>query len=78
VQLLLARQSQWEAARQALMFLDPARVLERGYSIVECRGAVLRDSRQVKAGDRLRVRLSRGTIEASVTPAAPSPSDLDT
>ena len=60
------------------MFLDPARVLERGYSIVEYRGAVLRDSRQVKAGDRLRVRLARGTIEASVAPATPLPSDLDT
>ena len=67
---MTSKLSQFDAARQALTFLDPARVLERGYSIVEHRGAVLRDARQVATGDALHVRLARGTLEASVTSAA--------
>jgi exodeoxyribonuclease VII large subunit len=46
--------------------LNPVRVLERGYSIVEHDGAIVRDARQVSAGDGLRVQLARGVIEAEV------------
>ncbi len=67
--ILASKRSHFEAASQALMFLDPARVLERGYSIVEHRGAVLRDASRVAVGDRLNVRLARGTLEASVSSA---------
>ena len=73
VQTVAFKRGQFEAARQALIFLDPARVLERGYSIVEHQGAVLRDARQAMAGDTLQVRLARGTVEASVTSSAPAP-----
>jgi exodeoxyribonuclease VII large subunit len=66
----VSKRSQFNAASQALMFLDPARVLERGYSIVEHRGSVLRDAGRVAVGDFLRVRLAHGTLEASVTSAA--------
>jgi exodeoxyribonuclease VII large subunit len=68
--ILVSKRSQFNAASQALMFLDPARVLERGYSIVEHRGSVLRDTGRVAVGDFLRVRLAHGTLEASVTSAA--------
>ena len=73
VQTIAFKRGKFEAARQALIFLDPARVLERGYSIVEHQGAVLRDARQAMAGDTLQVRLARGTVEASVTSSAPAP-----
>ena len=66
-QTLAGKHAQLLAARQALLFLDPARVLERGYSIVEHRGKVLRDARDVAVGDRLKVRLAAGNLEASVT-----------
>ena len=51
---------------QALQLLAPSRVLERGYSIVEHDGAILRDSAKVQAGDAITVRLGRGSIEAEV------------
>lgn len=73
IQAIAFKRAQFEAARQALMFLDPARVLERGYSIVEHQGSVLRDAKKVSTGDSLRVRLARGTVEASVTASAPAP-----
>ena len=69
-QTILTTRSQFDAARQALTLLDPARVLDRGYSIVELRGAVLRDAREAATGDRLRVRLACGTLEASVVTTA--------
>ena len=51
---------------QALQLLAPSRVLERGYSIVEHDGAILRDSAKVQAGDAITVRLARGSIDAEV------------
>ncbi len=73
IQTIAHRRAQFEAARQALSFLDPARVLERGYSIVEHQGAVLREAGQVSPGDVLRVRLARGSLDASVTSTTPAP-----
>ncbi len=51
---------------QALQLLAPSRVLERGYSIVEHDGTILRDSAKVQAGDAITVRLARGSIDAEV------------
>ena len=62
-----SKRAQFAAALQALTHLDPARVLERGYSIVEHRGGVLRDARDVTAGDKLNVRLAKGMLDATVT-----------
>ena len=56
-----------DAGRRALAHLDPARVLERGYSIVEHAGRVLRDSAQVATGDRIQVRLAHGALAADVS-----------
>ena len=62
-----SKRAQFAAALQALTHLDPARVLERGYSIVEHRGGVLRDASEVTAGDKLSVRLANGMLGATVT-----------
>ncbi len=64
----LARQvSRIDQARRSLELLDPSRVLERGYAIVEIQGAVLRDAANAKPGDALAVRLARGALTATVT-----------
>ena len=80
--LMTSKRSDFEVARHALMYLDPARVLGRGYSIVEHRDGVLRDARDVLTGDHLRVHLALGTLEAivastsaSTSAAATAPSD---
>lgn len=59
-------QARVEGFANALQHLAPARVLERGYSIVEHRGAILRDSANAHSGDAIAVRLARGRIEAVV------------
>ena len=60
-----------QAFAQALQLLAPERVLERGYSIVEHGGVILRDSSKVKAGDTIAVRLARGRVEAEVKSSQP-------
>ena len=63
---LVGRAASIQKFAQALQLLAPERVLERGYSIVEHEGAILRDSANVQPGDRLAVRLARGRLNAEV------------
>ncbi|MBL8524551.1 MAG: exodeoxyribonuclease VII large subunit [Betaproteobacteria bacterium] len=58
--------SRTDTHRNAMALLNPARVLERGYSIVEYNGAVLRDSSQLSPGDAIRVQLHKGALDAEV------------
>ncbi len=64
--VLLNRSTSLQSRSQALQLLAPARVLERGYSIVERNGTILRDSVSVRAGDTIAVRLARGGLVAEV------------
>lgn len=58
-----------ERVARGLVLLDPQQVLDRGYAIVtNPRGEVLRDARQTSAGEDLALRLSRGTLFATVKP----------
>jgi exodeoxyribonuclease VII large subunit len=57
-----------------LKLLSPRNVLERGYSITFQRedGRVVRDSSELKHGDRIRTLLRSGSVESTVdTPPAP-------
>ncbi len=50
--------------------LNPQGVLDRGYAIVQAQDAqIIRDSRQVRTGDSLKITLARGEMEARVTRA---------
>lgn len=61
-----------ERARLAVMLasldaLSPLSVLERGYALVhDSRGRLVRDAREVQAGDTLKLRLAVGTLTARV------------
>ena len=47
--------------------LSPLSVLNRGFSIAENeRGEILRDAKNVKVNEKVKIRLARGTIEARV------------
>ncbi|HZI94296.1 MAG TPA: exodeoxyribonuclease VII large subunit, partial [Patescibacteria group bacterium] len=51
-----------------LSSLSPLSVMDRGYSICQdaATGAVITDVSKVSVGDQILVRLSRGSLEASV------------
>jgi exodeoxyribonuclease VII large subunit len=47
--------------------LSPLSVLGRGFSITENeRGDILRDAKQVKKGDQLKIRLANGKLKTEV------------
>jgi exodeoxyribonuclease VII large subunit len=55
------------AAAASLDALSPLAVLKRGYAMAEGpRGKLLRDAREVKAGDPLRLRLAEGVLRCRV------------
>ena len=56
-----------ELALQRLDMLNPARVLRRGYSIVENENGVVRKANEVSVGDNLTVILSDGRLNVNVT-----------
>ncbi len=60
-----------QALARSLNQLAPARVLERGYSIVEFAGEIIRDSGRVTKGDVILVRLQHGQIVAEVSSTTP-------
>ena len=56
-----------ESAISKLEAMSPLKVLTRGYSMVQTeRGEVVRSVSQVSLGERIRVRLSDGTLSATV------------
>ena len=57
---------QLELFRQSITHLDPARILERGYSITHFQGKALKNGEKVKNGDILHTRLYKGSITSKV------------
>ena len=65
-----ASRARLSAAAGRLRALDPLAILSRGYAVVYREGsaAPLTDAARASAGDRLRIRLARGELDATVTP----------
>ena len=64
---VLRRETRWQRADARLRELSPAKILERGYSLVfDAAGKLVKDAAQVKAGDEISARLARGEIRARV------------
>ena len=66
--LLLERHTQQlQSLERQLQAVSPLNVLARGYSIVSSNDKIVRSSRQVKQGDTMHIRLSRGGIKGLIT-----------
>ena len=64
---LTEAEKQLGLAAASLDALSPLAVLQRGYAIAQkADGTLLRDTQSVSAGDRIRVRLARGALDARV------------
>jgi exodeoxyribonuclease VII large subunit len=65
--LIKRREESLKVEMAKLDALSPLSVLTRGYSITETdTGKILRDASQVKPGDKLKIRLERGKLNAEV------------
>jgi exodeoxyribonuclease VII large subunit len=70
------RRDALEAVAAQLELLNPQRTLERGYAIVRnVKGEVLRDPAQVKARNKLSLRLAGGTADIVVSSVQAAPGD---
>ena len=70
---LTRRQNDVEARKNSLTLLSPLQVLERGYSIVECGGKVIRNAASLNVGDAISIRVAAGSIHADVTATKNTP-----
>ena len=52
--------------QQRLEALNPQRLLQRGYSITLCKSKVVKDARQLKAGDEIETKLANGKITSII------------
>ena len=75
--LLRTRRARIESVSSLLRSLSPLNVLDRGYAICldPARGGVVRSSEDVRTGDGVEVRLSRGALECNVIRTHPPRSD---
>ena len=65
--LIQNRRAKWEQSAAKLNALSPLNILERGYAVVfDPAGRPLTDAARVSIGDELKVRLSRGDLDAQV------------
>src|SRR5262249_28730743 len=63
------RRDKLESLSVRLRALSPLSVLERGYAIVSTDEGVIREAGELSPGERVRVRLARGSFEAIVSGA---------
>ncbi len=68
-----AARSRFAGASGRLHALDPLAILTRGYAVVYREGSPLTDARRAAAGDRLKIRLARGEVRATVDETIPEP-----
>lgn len=66
LQRMDAARHRLDIAVQKLGTLSPEAVLARGYAVVRCAGSIIRDAAAVSPGDRIAVRVYRGTFDATV------------
>jgi len=75
---LTSKRQRFEVARRALHALGPLQALGRGYALARTATGqeLLRDTKQVRVGDAIEVRLARGTLDCRVEGiAGPEPTE---
>ena len=66
---MLRHRSRLEQLEARLQGLSPLNILERGYALVfDDQGKLVKDAGQVHSGDKIRARLAKGEISATVNP----------
>ena len=66
-QLLAAQRHRLDLLQQRSASLDPQLILNRGYSITTLDGKAVRSASQLKTGNEIETRLSKGIIKSIVT-----------
>jgi exodeoxyribonuclease VII large subunit len=67
VTVLQDQQQRLTATQRQLEIVSPLAILQRGYSLIEVNGQIVRSVAQVKQGDTMQVRLHKGRLRGLVT-----------
>ena len=65
--LLEAKNNKLDMMINSLKLLNPLSLLEKGYSVVSKEDKVINDIKGIKTGDNLKIKLSKGSIDATVS-----------
>lgn len=55
-----------ELLRNTLKLVNPLNILDKGYSLVEKDGKIIKDNKEIEIEDKIRIKLSKGEITAIV------------
>ena len=65
--LIKDKQIKFDLLVNTLKLVNPLGILEKGYSLVECNGKIIKEATDVKVNEILNIRLYKGIINAQVT-----------
>ena len=63
---LTIKKEQLSSAERTIRHLDPANILKRGYSMTYLHGRIIKDARELNAGDTLITRYFKGSSKSMV------------
>lgn len=61
------KEHQFQLLLNKITILNPLKILEKGYSVVECKNNIINSTENVKIDDVLNIKLSKGNLKAKVT-----------
>lgn len=64
--ILEKKKYQQELIINTLKLVNPLNILDKGYSLVECNGKIIKESDSVEIQDKIKIKLSKGEIIAEV------------
>ena len=66
--LITQKQNSFQQTIKSLQLISPLNTLERGYAIAsDSKGNVIQESKKIREGDKISVRLHKGSVKAEVT-----------
>ncbi len=66
MELIKDKKVKFEMLINTLKLVNPLGILEKGYSLVECNGKIIKDSNDTKVNDYINIKLHKGKIKAEV------------
>ena len=66
MELIKNKKVKYEMLINTLKLVNPLGILEKGYSLVECNGKIIKDSNDTKVNDYINIKLHKGKIKAEV------------
>ena len=66
MELIKDKKVRFEMLINTLKLVNPLGILEKGYSLVECNGKIIKDSNDTKVNDYINIKLHKGKIKAEV------------